>query len=74
MHDLGRQLKRMRDAREMTQREVAQAAGIQPSHLSRIESGKQNCQLSTVEAVLEALGAGVAVTDNEERKGTAEVG
>lgn len=59
MYDLGRQLKAMRHARDMSQREVAKAAGIAPWLLSRIESGKHDFKHSSIERVLEVLGAEV---------------
>lgn len=86
VHDLGRQVKLMRVTRDMSQGELAQAAGVHPSLLSRIESGKQDFKLSSIEPVVEALGAELIVSlrkegqipgnpvDNEKRKETADVG
>lgn len=86
MHDLGRQLKMMRIGRDMSQVDVARAAGVHPTLLSKIESGKHDFKLSSIASVLEVLGAELTVelrkerpipdgtADNEKRKETAEVG
>ncbi len=67
MHDVGRQIKMMRIGRDMSQREVAQAAGVDPTLLSRIESGKHDFKLSSIEPVLEFLGAELTVSLRKER-------
>lgn len=55
--EIGRQVKLLRMGCNKSQKEVAEAAGLQPSQLSRIESGKHDFKFSTLLPILEALGA-----------------
>lgn len=54
--NLGRNLRRARLDREMTQEEVAERSGVHATEVSRIESGKRDPQVSTVERLAKALG------------------
>lgn len=54
--DLGRNLRRARLACEMTQEEVAERSGVHATEVSRIESGKRDPQVSTVQRLAEAVG------------------
>lgn len=58
---IGRQLAGLRRESGMTQKEVAERAGIRHEHLSRIEAGRYAVTLETVQAIAEALGASVEV-------------
>ena len=49
--DYGRGLRIIRAARGMSQKEMAEACGLDPSYLSRIESGGRNPPLSLIETV-----------------------
>jgi XRE family transcriptional regulator, fatty acid utilization regulator len=40
----------------MTQEEVGQQSGVHPTEVSRIEAGKRDPRVSTVERLAEALG------------------
>ena len=52
---LGRALKQLRKARQMTQQQVATAAGLEPAWLSHIESGRNNPAWGTVRRLAAAL-------------------
>jgi transcriptional regulator with XRE-family HTH domain len=54
--NLGRNLRQLRKEREMTQEEVGHRSGVHPTEVSRIESGKRDPQVSTVERLAKALG------------------
>lgn len=56
----GRQIRRLRDERHLTQEEVAHRAGIHPTYLSGIERGLRNPSLRNIRAIAEALDVGVA--------------
>lgn len=60
---LGLRIKSLREAAGMSQLQLAELAGIQPSHLSRIEAGKYAVTFETVQAIAEALGMTVDVID-----------
>lgn len=52
----GKNVRRLRLEREMTQEELAEGAGISQVQITRIESGKINTSISTVVAIASALG------------------
>lgn len=52
---IGRQLRRRRRALELKQSQVAQAAGITPPHLARIESGRVQPRWDTVQRIEAAI-------------------
>jgi len=54
--NLGRNLRRARLDLEMTQEEVAERSGVHATEVSRIESGKRDPQVSTVQRLAEAVG------------------
>jgi transcriptional regulator with XRE-family HTH domain len=54
--DLGRNLRRARKRLEMTQEEVGQQSGVHPTEVSRIEAGKRDPRVSTLERLAKALG------------------
>jgi transcriptional regulator with XRE-family HTH domain len=53
---LGAAIRELRLAREATQQEAAQTAGITVAHLSKIERGRTNPTWGTVAAIAGALG------------------
>ncbi len=55
----GRAIRTCRVAFGLQQRELAELAEIDPSHLSLVEAGKRNPSLATVEALVRALGVPV---------------
>ena len=60
---LGLRIRSLREAAGMNQLQLAELAGIQSSHLSRIEAGKYAVTLETVQAIAEALGMTVDIID-----------
>ena len=60
---LGLRIRSLREAAGMSQVQLAELAGIQSSHLSRIEAGKYAVTFETVQAIAEALGMTVDLVD-----------
>ena len=60
---LGLRIRSLREAAGMNQLQLAELAGIQSSHLSRIEAGKYAVTFETVQAIAEALGMTVDLVD-----------
>lgn len=54
--NLGRNLKKIRDKRGMTQIEFARHLGIAQSSLNRFELGQQNITIKTIEQISKRLG------------------
>jgi transcriptional regulator with XRE-family HTH domain len=54
--DVGLRIAEIRRARGWTQQEVASAAAMRPSDYQRIEAGKRNVTLRSLERVATALG------------------
>jgi transcriptional regulator with XRE-family HTH domain len=54
--DLGEQLKRMRTAKGLSQKEVLNASGLDKAQYSRIENGKTDPSFTTLEKIAKALG------------------
>ena len=53
---LGRRIKEERKARHLTQQELAEGAGLDTAHLSRIEGGKTVPSINMVKKLADALG------------------
>ena len=53
---VGARIRELRVARGLSGKELAERAGIPPRTLSRIEQGKQEMVLSTVQSLLAAMG------------------
>lgn len=60
---LGLRIRSLREAAGMNQVQLAELAGIQSSHLSRIEAGKYAVTFETIQAIAEALGMTVDLVD-----------
>ena len=56
------QLARLRILRGLTQQELAERAGMTQSVVARVESGRANPSLTTLERLAEALGGRVTIT------------
>jgi transcriptional regulator with XRE-family HTH domain len=54
--DLGENLRRARQHLGMTQEEVGHRSGVHPTEVSRIEAGKRDPRVSTVERLAKAVG------------------
>lgn len=59
--NLGRNLRRAREQRALTQEQVAERSGVHATEVSRIEAGKRDPKVST----LERLAAAVEVQPGE---------
>ena len=57
---LGRNLRQARERAELTQEAVAERSGVHPTEVSRIEAGKRDPRIATVEALAEAVGVSVS--------------
>ncbi|HYU18315.1 MAG TPA: helix-turn-helix transcriptional regulator [Chloroflexota bacterium] len=66
---IGRQIKKLRESRNLTGKELAERAGISPQSLSRIEHGKHDVVFSTLRRILAAMG--YSLTDLVEGAGVA---
>lgn len=64
---IGLRIASLRKMKEWSQEELARRAGIQRSHLSRIEAGKYAVTLETIQAIAEALGMTVDIVDERLR-------
>ncbi|MFA6944015.1 MAG: helix-turn-helix transcriptional regulator [Patescibacteria group bacterium] len=53
---LGKNIKRIREQKEMSQGDVCRAVGLDRAQMSNIESGKGNPTLATIEKIAQALG------------------
>ena len=60
---IGLRILTLRKMREWSQDELARRAGLQRTHISRIEQGKYAVTLETVQAIAEALGMTVDIID-----------
>ncbi len=56
-----RELKRIRQQKEMTQQELAELMGTQKSNISRLESGRYNPSLDFLIRTFECLGKTVSL-------------
>lgn len=57
----GKDLRRLREQRKLTQAALAQACGLSQQHLSLLEKGVSGMEVSTLEKILDALGYGLAL-------------
>jgi transcriptional regulator with XRE-family HTH domain len=55
MNSLGKNLRAARKKLDLTQQEVAERSGVQAGEISRIEHGKRDPQISTVEKLAAAV-------------------
>jgi len=53
---LGRNLKRIRSDKNMSQGDIARALGVDRGYISNIENGKRNPTLATIQKLANALG------------------
>jgi len=57
---MGKRLKRLRQARDMSQAALAKNAGLTREYVNKLEAGKQDPSLTTISALAKALGVSVA--------------
>ena len=60
---IGQRIAALRKLAELSQEELAGRAGLQRTHISRIEAGKYAVTLETVQAIAHALGMTVDIVD-----------
>ena len=60
---IGQRVKALRLMTELSQDELAQRAGLQRTHIGRIEGGKYAVNIETLQAIAEALGMTVDIID-----------
>ena len=53
---LGKNIKRIREQKNMTQGDICRAVGFDRAQMSNIEAGKGNPTLATIEKIAQALG------------------
>jgi len=58
--DIGKNIKRIREAKNLTQKEVISAIGMGAAMYSRIENGKTEPSLTTLEKIAKALGVSLS--------------
>lgn len=64
---IGLRIYRLRMLKEWSQEELARRAGLQRSHISRIEAGKYAVTLETIQSIAEAMGMTVDIVDERLR-------
>lgn len=60
---IGIRIANLRAAKGWTQAELADRAGLQRTHISRIEAGKYAVTFETIEAIAHAMGMTVDIID-----------
>jgi transcriptional regulator with XRE-family HTH domain len=73
MTSLGERIKSLRLARELQQRQLAEKAGLAPSMVSQIESGRLSPSLATLGKIAGALGVPIANLFDAEPAGRIQV-
>lgn len=64
---IGLRIVALRQLTGWSQTQLAERAGLQRSHISRIEAGKYAVTLETIQAIAEALGMTVDIVDERLR-------
>ena len=60
---IGKRIAILRKMAGLTQEQLAEKAGLQRTHVGRIEAGKYAVTLETIQAIAEALGMTVDIID-----------
>ncbi len=60
---IGRRIATLRKLAGLTQEQLSERAGLQRSHISKIEAGKYAVTFETIQAIAEALGMTVDIID-----------
>lgn len=64
--DLGAMLARARAERHLSQPDLSRASGVQQAEISRIENGRANPTMATIDRLARALKVRVALVDDSE--------
>lgn len=56
MQDIGQRIRKLREQREMSGKELAEKVGLTGSHISQVERGKANLSVNTLNNIASALG------------------
>lgn len=70
---LGQRIKELRKLNKLTQEELAEAVGIDPKHLSSIETGRNSPTLLTLEKISGALNVQIKTLFDSQSNNRAEV-
>ncbi len=65
--DFGRRLRALRDARGLTQEQLAEMAGLDRTYIGDAELGKRNPSLKSIDKLARALGADLLALLSDER-------
>ncbi len=65
---LGKQLKSIRKAYNLTQRELAEQSGVSFSFVNEVENGSSSIRLETLNKALSLLGCELAIIDKKTKK------
>lgn len=60
---IGQRIAALRKMAKLTQEELADRAGLQRTHIGRIEAGKYAVNIETVEAIAQVLGLTIDIVD-----------
>jgi len=60
---IGQRIAALRKTAKLTQEELADRAGLQRTHIGRIEAGKYAVNIETVEAIAQVLGLTIDIVD-----------
>ena len=60
---IGQRIAKLRKFAGLSQEQLSERAGLQRTHISRIEAGKYAVTLETIQAIAEALGMTVDIVD-----------
>ena len=59
---IGQRIAELRNAKGMTQQDVADKTGLLRQHISRIEAGKYSVGFDTLQSIAEALGGTIDIS------------
>lgn len=68
--NIGEKIKKVREGKGLSQKEVALTLAMNPSQYSKIESGKVDPQFSSIERIANALGVDIADIFNSDKNFT----
>ena len=60
---IGQRIAALRKMAKLTQEELAERAGLQRTHIGRIEAGKYAVNIETIEAIAQVLGLTIDIVD-----------